>query len=164
MNKKLKCFGCKQSFLREELVAYASINSNTTHNYCLKCLAEKQARDQFSIQVCKIFGLKSPGPRIWTERKRLMETFGYTDNIIIDCLEYLYNVEKKKKLAESLCLIKPDAIERMKRYKKNISNSNKQLIQAITNTQMIEHIVPIKENDAEQKKESWDPDEWLNID
>ena len=72
-----KCYGCKQEFRSEELVYYASPTANTGYNYCPKCLAEKQARERFSYKVCSIFGLKAPGPRIWTERKRLYEKYGY---------------------------------------------------------------------------------------
>ena len=43
--KTLKCFKCKQDILREELVAYASPNAKILHNYCPKCLEEKQAND-----------------------------------------------------------------------------------------------------------------------
>lgn len=163
MVKVLTCFGCKEKFPKEELVAYTGINANTAYNYCPKCLAEKQARERFSIQVCKIFGLKSPGPRIWAERKRLIETFGYTDDIIIDCLEYIYKVEKKKKLAESLCLVNPVTVDHMRTYKKRIENSNQQIVQAIAATKMIEYVVPIKENTSTVKKE-WNPDDWLNYD
>ena len=163
MVKTLTCFGCKEKFPRKELVGYAGLNAKNLHNYCPKCLEEKQARERFSTQVCKIFGLKSPGPRIWTERKRLMDTFGYTDDIIIDCLEYIYKVEKKKKLVESLCLVNPVTVDHMRTYKKRIENSNQQIVRAITTTKMIEHIVPIKENTTKIKKE-WNPDDWLDCD
>jgi len=163
MAKTLMCYGCREKFLKEELVAYAGTNAKITHNYCKNCLAEKQARERFSIQVCQIFGLKSPGPRIWTERKRLIDTFGYTDDIIIDCLEYIYKVEKKKKLVESLCLVNPVTVEHMRTYKKRIENSNQQIVRAIATTKMIEHIVPVKENTKTIKKE-WNPDDWLDCD
>lgn len=146
-----KCYGCKQDFRREELVDYASPMAKTMQSYCPKCLAEKQAREKFSNKVCMIFGIKSPGPRIWTERKRLIETYGYTDDIIVDCLEYIYIVEKKKKFAESLCLVNPPTVEKMKRWKTSEEYKARELARAVK-MQTREYIVPIKENTTNNKE------------
>lgn len=156
----LKCFECKQNFRREELINYTPLNSNTAHNYCSKCLKEKQAREQFSNKICSIFGLKNPGPRIWTERKRLQEKYGYTDNIIIECLDYIYNVEHAKKLTESLCLVTPVTVEKMKRYKRNEEYNSQKIINAMQIT-MQSHIVPIKENE-QYNDDTINLEEWLN--
>ena len=118
MHLTKQCYECKQQFRREELVDYASPKAKITHSYCRACLEKKQARDNFSAKVSEIFGIKSPGPRIWTERKRLFETYGYTDDTIIDCLDYLYKVEKYKKFVESIALVTPTTVERAQRYKK----------------------------------------------
>ena len=158
----LKCFECKESFRREELINYTPLNAQIAHNYCRKCLEDKQKRESFSNKVCSIFGIKSPGPRIWTERQRLIDKFGYTDDIIIDCLDYIYKVEKKKKLNESLCLVNPVTVDHMMTYKKRLENSNQQLIRAMAETKIVEHVVPVRENTKSQKKE-WDPDDWLNV-
>lgn len=154
-----KCYGCKQDFRREELVDYASPAAKTMQSYCPKCLAEKQARERFASKVCEIFGLKKPSPRIWADRKRLIDTYGYTDDILIDCLHYLYEVEKVAKLSESLCLIKPSTVERMVQYKKQQEYQSYKIVNAI-NTNYKEYMVPV-----EKKKErvnAWDPDEWLD--
>lgn len=155
-----QCYNCKEQFRKTELVDYASPRSKAMYSYCPKCLKERQARDLFFDKVCTIFGLKSPGPRIWTERKRLQETYGYTDDIIIDCLDYIYCVEKKKKLAESLCLVNPTTVEKMLQYKSAKEHEGLSIAQA-AQIETKEYIVPIKENNK-QKKESWDPDDWLD--
>lgn len=151
------CYGCKEKFRKEELIEYQPLGSKTPHNYCKKCLQEKQERERFSNAVCMIFGIKAPGPRIWTERKRLRETYGYTDQIIIDCLDYIYYILKKQKVAESLYLITPGLVADMQRYKKQQAEK---LAQAM-NTEVKEYIVPVKENTT-VKKETWNPDEWLD--
>lgn len=156
----LKCYDCKEDFRREELIEYTPLRSKTSYKYCPKCYAEKLAREEFSEKVCNIFGIKAPGPRIWTERKRLRNTYGYTDNILIDCLEYIYNVEKKKKFSESLCLINPVLVDKMMAYKRKEQNENNKIIAAI-NTQVKEHLVSIKEN-TEKKNDKWNPDDWLD--
>ena len=126
-----QCFNCKQVFRKEELVDYASPNAQILHSYCPACLKEKQAKDNFSMKVCSIFQLKAPGPRIWNERKRLIDKYGYTDEIIIDCLDYIYNVEHAAKLAESLCLVNPTTVAKMQAYKSRQAYNSEKIISAM---------------------------------
>lgn len=147
-----KCAGCKESFRKTELVEYFSPSGKSSAWYCPKCLEDKQARERFSNKVCQIFGIKSPGPIIWTQRKRLISEYGYTDDVIIDCLDYIYNVEKIKKISESLYFVKPDKVERMKAWKRAQTAKASGLTAAMTSTEMKEYIVPIRENN-EKKKE-----------
>lgn len=158
MERLKQCYICKEKFRKSELTEYASYNSQTFHSYCPKCLIEKQSRDNFSQKVCEIFGLKTPGPRIWTERKRLIEKYGYTDDIIVDCLDYIYTVVKKKKLSESLYLVNPVTVNEMKKYKEYNKVKAFQLASA-TNMKTAEYIVPVKEKYISM--ENWDPDDWL---
>ncbi len=157
-----QCYGCKQQFLKKELVDYASSNAKILHSYCPNCLREKQARERFSNKVCAIFGIKTPGPRIWTERKRIQETYGYTDDVIVDCLDYIYNVVKKDKIAESLCLVTPNMVDKMIAYKKRQQYEGIKITQAAA-TEMKEFVVPIKENQGINKT-NWDPDLFLDFD
>lgn len=161
MVKTLTCYGCKEKFPREELVGYAGFNAQIPHNYCPNCLKEKQSREKFSIEVCKIFGMKKPSAQIWAERKRLIDA-GYTDATIIECLDYVYNVKKIKKIKETLYFVNANTVEELKKYKQQQEYKNQQMINAIK-TKMIEHVVTVKENTSTVKK-SWDPDYWLNID
>lgn len=147
-----KCAGCKEDFRKEEMVEYSSISGKTSNWYCPKCLAEKQARERFSNKVCEIFGIKSPGPRIWTERKRLQATYGYTDDSIVDCLDYIYNEKKLKRLAESLTLVNPKSMEETKKWKDKKAAQGSSIAAAIANTQMKEYFVPIRENKTERPK------------
>jgi hypothetical protein len=147
-----QCYGCKQYFRREELVEYASIRAMKGNWYCPACLREKQDRDLFSEKVCEIFGLKTPGPRIWTERKRLQNEYGYTDGVIIDCLEYIYNVRHFKKLSESLALVTPKMVMDMKKWKRSEEGKAGGIIAAMATP--IEHVqVEIQENTHSNKKE-----------
>ena len=84
-----KCYGCKQIFKSGDLVEYASSRAKKMQKYCPKCLQEKKDSDFFSDKICEIFGIKAPGPLIYTQRKRIKHEYGYTDKIIIDCLEYI---------------------------------------------------------------------------
>lgn len=147
-----KCAGCKESFRKEELVEYFSLSGKSSLWYCKKCLEEKQARERFSNKVCEIFGIKAPGPRIWTERKRLMNTYGYTDDAIINCLDYIYNVQHKDKLSESLALVTPTSMMEMKIWKSKQKAQAESITAAIVNTENKEYIVPITERKKERKK------------
>ena len=75
-------------------------HNSDSHSYVItqqnNCYEDNIEREKFSNKVCEIFGIKSPGPVIWTQRKKLRDTYGYTDSAIIDCLEYIYNVLKLK--------------------------------------------------------------------
>ena len=139
MRKVKQCYGCKVQFRREELIDYAAPGTKTMHSYCAKCSGEKHAREAFANKVCTIFGLKSPGPRIWKERERLQNNYGYTD--------------------ESLCLVQPYMVEKMMRYKATKEHEAANIARA-AQTEVKEYIVPIKEN-TNVKKESWNPDDWL---
>ncbi len=154
-----KCYGCKQEFRSEELVYYASPLAKSGYNYCPKCFEEKMARERFSDKVCQIFGIKTPGPRIWTERKRIQQRYGYTDDTIVDCLEYIYNVEHMEKLSESLFMVTPVTVERMKKYKQRKEYDAQQVINALQ-VKIQKYIVPIKENTTNNKN-AIDLSEWL---
>lgn len=161
----LQCFKCKQQFLRNELVEYATPRSTTLHKYCPACLKEQQSRDKFSESVCNIFGIKAPGPRIWNERKKLIETYGYTDQTIIDCLNYIYIVEKTKKLAESLCLVNPPTVERMMKYKRRQEYEQNKLASAFAeniNSDIELQKVKVKENTSTVKKNNWSLDDFFD--
>lgn len=145
-----KCFGCKQDTRKDEMIEYASPSAKTMHWYCRKCYEDKLARERFSNKVCEIFGIKSPGPIIWTQRKKLRETYGYTDDTIVDCLDYIYTVEKKRILSESLVLVKPYMVDRMKQWKNQQRAKAGSLAAAVLNTKMTEHLAPIRESKSKK--------------
>lgn len=146
-----QCFLCKQEFRKTELISYASASAKVSHWYCPECLKEKQSRERFSNKICMIFGIKQPGPRIWTERKRLIDKYGYTDDLIIDCLDYIYNIENKKKLVESLTLVTPTTMNKMLQWKRTQEAKGK-MLSAAMDTKTTTYIVPIKENIGEEEK------------
>ena len=160
MTNTKKCYECKQDFLKDSLVAYCSAAATTSHWYCPSCLQKKQERDRFSEKVCSIFGIKKPTPQIWTERKRLQNKYGYTDNVIIDCLEYIYHIKGYKVLKESLCLVTPTMIDEMMAYKRENMIKGSTFARAME-MNATEYIVPaqgIKEN----KHELLDPEDFLD--
>lgn len=152
--KDKQCFGCKEKFPKEQLVDYAAPGTKVMHSYCPKCLAEKQEKVRFQEAVCSIFGIKSPGPRIWAERKRLIDKYGYTDGTIIDCLDYIYKVKKAKKLAESLYLVTPTMVEEMMSYKRSQGAVGGPM------PQYKKYLVPTEENTKKARQEL-NPDDYI---
>jgi len=146
-----KCDGCKQDIRKDELIEYASLSGKTTYWYCKPCYEEKLAREKFQLKVCQIFGLKAPGPLIWTQRKRLQDTYGYTDDAIVDCLEYIYNVKKMNKLKESLGLINPQSMNEMKKWRAEKKAQAGSIAAAISQMEVREVAVPVRENTRKKK-------------
>lgn len=147
-----QCYGCKQDIRKDEMIEYSSITGKTSHWYCKDCYEEKLARERFQNKVCQIFGLKSPGPLIWTQRKNLHEKYGYTDDAIIDCLDYIYNVKHAKKLVESLGLINQKSMEEMKKWRAKQQEMGVRFAASIENTKTMEEQV-VTVLDKKKKKE-----------
>lgn len=63
--------------------------------YHQECYAKLLQRRELYDYCCKLFHLKSPGPAIYTQRKRFVEQLGYTDEDILKTLRYIYEVKKK---------------------------------------------------------------------
>ena len=145
-----KCAGCKQDIRKDEMIQYASLTGQTVYWYCKPCYEEKLARERFQMKVCEIFGIKTPGPLIWTQRKRLKEEYGYTDDAIIDCLEYIYNVKHMNKLKESLGLINPRSMAEMKKWRAAKTSVASGIIAAIATAETKEYVVPIQENNKKR--------------
>ncbi len=159
MRSTLKCSVCKQSFDRNTIVQYTPIFNKIAKNYCPDCLKLRQEQDRFAMTVCKIFQLEFPTPRIWKNRSDLQKKYGYTDKVITDCLEYLYFVEKKTVLSESLTLVTPTTVDAMIRYK-NRQQVQGQSIARSTTTSYTKKIVNM-EAEKPQKVQDFNPDHWL---
>lgn len=149
MKATLKCRDCHEDFPREEIIQYTPVGRKTIYTLCNKCYKERIKREKFSCIVCRIFGLKAPGPRIWAERERLQKKYGYTDDIICDTLEYLYNVKNIKKIAESLCMVKPETVEEMLTYKHN-ENTKMNLFKKMSEKEYKYEYVDIRENEDKE--------------
>jgi len=160
MKETRVCHTCKLTFRVEEMVHYSTISGKTAYWLCRNCYNEKIAREKFSNSVCQIFGIKSPGPRIWGDRKKIQDKYGYTDQIIIDCLDYIYKVQNMKVLSESLCLVTPTNVEKMLQYKKR-QLAKAELLATAANQETKEYVVPVKEIE-DRKKEILNPDDFLD--
>lgn len=90
MARVYKCFECKWNVTADDAVL------DDGKHYHPKCYALVLDRRNFVEYVCKLFGLKSPGPVIYSQRKNFMEKYGYTDAGMLKTLQYLYDIKKTK--------------------------------------------------------------------
>ena len=115
-------------------------------NLCPNCYKQAKENEEFKIFICELFGVKSPGPKIYSQRKRLKEQYGFSDTTIMRTLEYIFRVKKMNKAFESLGLVTPAMVEEAHQY----YLSQKGKVVELREVKTVEHIVPIKE--AERKK------------
>lgn len=147
-----KCHGCKQDIRKDEMIQYSSLSGKTSYWFCKDCYEERLARERFSLKVCQIFGLKSPGPVIWSQRQNIKNKYGYTDDAIVDCLEYIFNVRKFNKLYESLGLVNPRSMEEMRKWRANKKAMASGVAASISTMEVHEYIPPVRENTSKKKK------------
>lgn len=115
MRKEAKTHSCCVCHIKMPAVEALSNNNRW---YCKECLNEVANRQWFARQVCEIFGLKVPGARLYAERKRLREKYGYTDETIVETLRYAIDIKKIKCLSVSLYLVTPELVDEMTRVRR----------------------------------------------
>jgi len=153
------CCKCKQVGLVGDMIS----SDGKAPWYCKKCHEEKLAKSLFEETVCKIFNVKKPGGYVWKQRNQIIETYGYTDQIIIDTLNYIYNIKGYKPLATSICLVKPPMVEEMLQYKRAKDNKENKIINAIIEGTKKEDFpqIKIREKTQPKRKTTWDDENFL---
>ena len=152
----LTCCSCKEKIPREEIIFYGSQENQM--KYCPTCYQEKRKREIFYDFVCELFGIRSPGPKIYSQRKRLKDSYGYSDEVIMKTLEYLYKIKKLNKGFETLGLVNPKNVDEalcyfadIEKEKEKMANFEPKKIKKI--------IVPVKP--SERKVELINLDDYL---
>ena len=156
--KTRTCYKCHIVDLKENMI---SVNDNGKAPFiCIKCHNEKVMREKFSDAVCHIFGIKAPG-NLWKERNKIIKEYGYTDQIILDTLEYLYNIKGWKVYGPKIInLITPPNVEAMMKYKRRKDYEENKIVSAFVagiNNKTQPLRVHIKEKIKE--KPNWDIDD-----
>lgn len=90
MARAVKCFECKWNVEKDGAI---SVDGHYYHTACYQKVLD---RKELFTYVCKLFGLKTPGPVIYSQRKSFAEKYGYTDAGMLKTLIYLYDVKKTK--------------------------------------------------------------------
>lgn len=145
MKDTLTCAECSRLKLPVKVYPRGEIICYNSRNLCPKHYKEAIEKEKFNNYICELFGIKSPGPLIFTQRKKLNEQ-GFTDETICHTLDYLFNVKKFNKMYESLGLVNSQTVEEAYNY--HLSKKGKTV--ELKENNVVEHIVPVKKR--ERKK------------
>lgn len=148
-NGTRKCAGCKEFFLKEEMIFKPNKTGNSGRYYCKQCSEIKNKRNSFDNEICRIFGLKKPGPKIQAQRSNLKKNYDISDETIIEALNYCINI-KKIYLDVSLGIVTPELIEEMNDYKVTKEKNENNFLSSIKN--MKYRILSLPPNHAEKPK------------
>ena len=164
MKPTLKCYKCGEQVPRGDLVEYVTKRSKNPHRYCPTCLKTILDAENFCDKITEFYKDNISWPTINKRKRLLYETYGYTDQTIIDCLEYAYKVKGYVVLEKVLGIIKPPLVEEMLQYKKVQDFKENQIVNAIIdNTNKTQNLpqIKIRENMRPKKKSTWDDDNFL---
>lgn len=151
MSKERKCNLCKEKFPIEELVGFKDFY------YCKDCLKIKQENAHFYDVICKTFCLMAPGPRILSYRKKLKDTYGFTDGAILEALKYAVEVLKLDLREPTIGFITPAMIKEAHKYYREQAQKNVMLANAAQNgTAVIEHKIAIQKKEELKPSVDWD--------
>lgn len=109
MSRVVMCHECKRKFHKEELINYKGLN------YCNECYNKKLDKENLYDFICDFYNLKMPGPKIYSQRKKLLAQ-GCTDKIILRTLKYLKETNKLNKNIISLGLVNEKNALAAKKY------------------------------------------------
>lgn len=135
MSDLLICPLCKVKNHRKDVMA----NVIRGRYYCKECFKKQKAIDEekekekqqnlyFADRICFLFGLKVPGPLIYTQRKKLQEQ-GYTDEEILYTLEYAFTIRKLDKKKETLGIV-PYMYEDATKWQKKLQQEEDRKVKA----------------------------------
>lgn len=130
MADRIQCAECKNIVIKADGIEYTTQTAKTRF-FHPDCFAKFKAREDLQVYICRLFGLKAPGPANNILRKRFIEQFNYTDKGILQTLQYAYEVKKMGKAkAESRIGIVPylyaeaqEYFEKVKYKKSHIAES-----------------------------------------
>lgn len=160
----LKCHKCGEQFPRDDLVEYVTRRAINPQRFCPQCLKKIQEEEYFYKRITEFYKDDISWSTINKRRKALYETYGYTDNTIIDCLEYAYTVKGYVVLEKILGIVKPPLVEEMLQYKREKEFKENKIVNAIidsfTDTRELPKI-HVRENMKPKKKTTWDDENYL---
>ena len=86
----VKCSYCGTGVLK------ADAQRHKNKNYHADCLEIQLSKEELTDYICRLFSLKAPGPRIYTQIKTFLDKYPhYTYKGIKQALVYFYEVQKK---------------------------------------------------------------------
>lgn len=127
------------------------VNSAVCSAECMDTYLEMKKKKESSSflfkEICRIFHLTSPTPRMFMEIKRFHEKEGLSDNNIASILHYMYDVKGENPGYQSIYMV-PQYIEEAKAYYKNLKQKEATKASTAAPTKMRE----LKPNYGDSKK------------
>lgn len=89
MGRLVKCAFCEKQVDKDIAVRYHE------KNFHFECAKKQEEKDILMEYVCKLFGLKRPGPTVYSQLKTFMEKNNYyTYKGVLNALKYFYEIQK----------------------------------------------------------------------
>ena len=147
----VKCSLCGNGVLKTEAERYKN------KNYHADCLEIQLSKEELTDYICRLFSLKAPGPRIYTQIKTFLDKYPhYTYKGIKQALVYFYEVQKKPidKANQGIGIV-PYVYDSAQEYFNNISLRQERVANALSNSLNVQtqNIIVKKQ---EKKKELYD--------
>lgn len=127
MGRMVKCAFCDQLVDKDVAARYNS------KNYHANCAEKQKDKDELLDYVCKLFGLKRPGPAIYSQLKNFMaKNSYYTFKGILNALTYFYEVKKNStKNSKQGIGIVPYVYDEASEYYANISYKQHKIAKSV---------------------------------
>lgn len=145
----VKCSLCGNGVLKVDAQRHKN------KNYHAECLAQQIDKEDLTDYICRLFSLKAPGPRIYTQIKTFFDKYpNYTYKGIKQALVYFYEVQNKPidKANQGIGIV-PYVYDSAQEYYNNISMRQERVATALSSSLSVatEEIVVKKQ---EKKKKS----------
>lgn len=156
--KSVKCHMCGEQVLVSERVA-----DDQGFWYHPDCLDLQLKRTELLNYICMLFGLKKPGPVVFTQLKRFTQNLGYTYDGILKALKYHYEIQHgdKEKANEAIGIV-PYIYDESMNYWNFIKTKQKQIVNEIEPTLHPPKIqITIQSDKPKRAKEKYNFDDLL---
>lgn len=148
----VKCSYCGTGVLK------ADAQRHKNKNYHADCLEIQLSKEELTDYICRLFSLKAPGPRIYTQIKTFLDKYPYyTYKGIKQALVYFYEVQKKPidKANQGIGIV-PYVYDSAQEYYNSITMRQERVATALSSSLSIESQEIIVKKQEKKKKTLYD--------
>lgn len=132
----------------------ADAQRHKNKNYHVECLEVQLAKEELVDYICRLFSLKAPGPRIYTQIKTFLDKYpNYTYKGIQQALVYFYEVQKKpiEKANQGIGIV-PYVYDSAQEYYNNISMRQERVATELSSAlSVVSKEIIVKKKEKKQK-------------
>lgn len=148
----VKCSYCGTGVLKVDAKRHKN------KNYHADCLKIQLDKEELTDYICRLFSLKAPGPRIYTQIKTFLDKYPYyTYKGIKQALVYFYEVQKKPidKANQGIGIV-PYVYDSAQEYYNNITMRQERVATALSSSLSIESQEIVVKKQEKKKKILYD--------